>query len=104
MIPVSSLPNPTSPPPRLVSLDALRGFTMFWIVGADYLAAAFRGLDGGAVSRFLGYQLGHADWAGFTFYDLIFPLFLFMVGAAVPLSLDRIVEREGRAGALRRIA
>jgi predicted acyltransferase len=86
-----------------VSLDALRGFTMFWIVGADYLAAAFRGLDGGAVSRFLGYQLGHADWAGFTFYDLIFPLFLFMVGAAVPLSLDRIVEKEGRAGALRRI-
>ena len=95
--------QPIKPQARLVSLDALRGFTMFWIVGADYLAAAFRGLDGGAVSKFLGYQLGHADWAGFTFYDLIFPLFLFMVGAAVPLSLDRIVEREGRAGALRRI-
>jgi predicted acyltransferase len=88
---------------RLGSLDALRGFTMFWIVGADYLAAAFRGLDGGAVSRFLGYQLGHAEWVGFTFYDLIFPLFLFMVGTAVPLSLDRIVAREGRREALRRV-
>lgn len=76
---------------------------MFWIVGADYLAAAFRGLDGGAVSRFLGYQLGHADWAGFTFYDLIFPLFLFVLGAAVPLSLDRILEREGRPAAFRRV-
>lgn len=89
--------------PRLVSLDALRGFTMFWIVGADYFAAAFRGLDGGAVSRFLGEEFGHAAWAGLTFYDLIFPLFLFMVGAAVPLSLDRIVVREGRGVALRRI-
>ena len=89
--------------PRLASLDALRGFTMFWIVGADYLAAAFRGLDGGAVSQFLGHQLGHADWAGFTFYDLVFPLFLFVLGAAVPLSLDRIVAREGKSAALRRV-
>lgn len=96
-------PPPITPGPRLESLDALRGFTMFWIVGADHLAAAFRGLDGGAVSRFLGYQLGHADWAGFTFYDLIFPLFLFVLGAAVPLSLDRLATREGRPAALRRV-
>lgn len=102
---MTSVPEAPVPPsaPRLGSLDALRGFTMFWIVGADYFAAAFRGLDGGAVSRFLGYQLGHADWVGFTFYDLIFPLFLFVLGAAVPLSLDRIVERAGRAAALRRV-
>jgi predicted acyltransferase len=98
-----SVPPANPVPPRLESLDALRGFTMFWIVGADHLAAAFRGLDGGAVSRFLGYQLGHADWAGFTFYDLIFPLFLFMVGVSVPLSLDRIVACEGRTAAWRRV-
>lgn len=91
------------PAPRLASLDALRGFTMFFIVGADYLAAAFRGLEGGGVSRWLGYQLGHADWVGFTFYDLIFPLFLFVLGAAVPWSLDRIVARDGRAAAARRV-
>jgi predicted acyltransferase len=96
--------TPVAPPAaRLGSLDALRGFTMFWIVGADYLAAAFRGLDGGAVSRFLGYQLGHADWAGFTFYDLIFPLFLFMAGVSVPLSLDRIAVGGGRTAAVRRV-
>ena len=89
--------------PRLESLDALRGFTMFWIVGADALAGAFRGLDGGVVAAFLGRQLGHADWVGFTFYDLIFPLFLFMIGVAVPLSLDRIVGREGRPAAVRRV-
>jgi len=95
--------DPPPPAPRLGSLDALRGFTMFWIVGADYLAGAFRGLDGGAVTQFLGYQLGHAEWAGFTFYDLIFPLFLFVLGAAVPLSLDRIVARDGRPAALQRM-
>lgn len=89
--------------PRLESLDALRGFTMLWIVGADALAGAFRGLDGGVVAAFLGRQLGHADWVGFTFYDLIFPLFLFMIGVAVPLSLDGIVGREGRAAAVRRV-
>jgi hypothetical protein len=76
---------------------------MIWIVGADALADAFRGLDGGAVSAWLGVQLGHAAWEGLTFYDLIFPLFLFIVGVAVPLSLDRIVEREGRSAALRRV-
>ena len=97
----ASVPPP--PPSRLVSIDALRGFTMIWIVGADALADAFRGLDGGAVSAWLGVQLGHAAWEGLTFYDLIFPLFLFIVGVAVPLSLDRIVEREGRSAALRRV-
>lgn len=96
-----SAPAPT--PPRLVSVDALRGFTMIWIVGADALAEAFRGLNGGAVSAWLGVQLGHTTWEGLTFYDLIFPLFLFIVGVAVPLSLDRIVEREGRPVALRRV-
>lgn len=99
--------NPSAPPApaptRLLSLDALRGFTMFWIVGADYMAGAFRGLDGGAVSAWLGYQLGHADWIGLTFYDVIFPLFLFILGTAVPLSLDKIVAREGRDAALRRV-
>lgn len=100
--PATPSPAP-SPAPRLESLDALRGFTMFWIVGADALAGAFRGLDGGAVAAFLGRQLGHAEWVGFTFYDLIFPLFLFVLGAAVPLSLDRLVEREGRRPALRRV-
>jgi predicted acyltransferase len=97
----ASVPPPA--PARLVSIDALRGFTMIWIVGADALADAFRGLDGGAVSAWLGVQLGHAAWEGLTFYDLIFPLFLFIVGVAVPLSLDRIVEREGRSAALRRV-
>lgn len=76
---------------------------MFWIVGADALGGAFAGLKGGVVVHFLAEQLEHAEWVGFTFYDLIFPLFVFMIGVAITLSLDRIVAKEGRGAALRRV-
>ena len=42
-------------------------------------------------TRFLATQLEHADWAGFHFYDLIFPLFLFIVGVSIVLSMDRLL-------------
>lgn len=76
---------------------------MFWIIGGDAFAGAFRNLNGGPVARWLGYELGHSDWAGFTFYDLIFPLFVFMIGVSITLSLGRLIERQGRAGAVNRI-
>jgi len=100
------MPAPTSPAPsgnRLVSLDALRGFTMFWIVGADAIGGALSHLRAGAPGRFLATQLEHVTWAGFHAYDLIFPLFVFMVGAAVPLSLDKLVAAEGRRAAVLRV-
>lgn len=100
-------PAPSVPPPpvaRLVSLDALRGFDMLWIVGADAIGGALHRLEGGPWVRGLARQMEHAAWEGFHFYDLIFPLFLFMVGVAIPLSLDRIVAREGMRAALGRIA
>jgi len=76
---------------------------MLWIAGADALGGAFAGLKGGVVGSFLAGQFDHAEWVGFRFYDLIFPLFVFMVGVAIPLSLDRIVAREGRSGAISRL-
>lgn len=91
------------PAPRLDSLDALRGFDMLWIIGADTLGAAFERLHGGAASRLLARQFGHSEWAGFTFYDLIFPLFVFMVGVSVTFSLGRLVAGGGRGAAVRRV-
>ena len=35
----------------------------------------------------------HPDWNGFTFYDLIFPLFLFIAGVAMPFSFEKRLER-----------
>lgn len=88
---------------RLMSLDALRGFDMTWIVGADALGHALSKLDAGPLVRTIATQLDHVAWAGFRFYDLIFPLFVFMIGVAVTFSLSKLVEREGRPIAVRRI-
>ena len=89
--------------PRLMSLDALRGFDMFWILGADSFVYALHGMSQNAATKFLATQLDHAEWAGFYFYDLIFPLFVFMMGVSTVFSLTRIIEREGRAAAVRRV-
>src|SRR5579862_7899310 len=62
---------------RLMSLDALRGFDMFWILGADALVVALNKLGHCAPTQFLATQLSHCDWQGVHFYDLIFPLFVF---------------------------
>ena len=96
-------PVPSPAAPRLVALDVLRGFAMLWIVGGDALGGAFARFDGGAVGRLLATQFEHSAWAGFTFYDLIFPLFVFVLGAAIPFSLPRMVAERGRAAALGRV-
>jgi predicted acyltransferase len=94
---------PERPPQRLLSLDALRGFDMFWIVGAEGLVAALEKISPNPVTRLLTSQLTHKEWAGFAFYDLIFPLFVFIVGVSIVFSLPKAIERHGRAGAFRRI-
>jgi predicted acyltransferase len=94
----------TSSGQRLVSVDALRGFDMFWIIGADALVQALNRMSQTPVTRVLATQLEHAEWEGFRFYDLIFPLFLFIVGVSVVLSMDRLTAAAGRKGALLRIA
>jgi predicted acyltransferase len=88
---------------RFLSVDALRGFDMFLIVGADEFVYALDKMSDHPVVRFLGSQLNHKDWAGFAFYDLIFPLFVFLVGVSIVFSLTKIIAREGRFGAYKRI-
>lgn len=97
---------------RLLSLDALRGFDMFWIISGEGI---FHGLANGVMKehhlirnpndwtiasngylsffeRFLvgvSNQLHHSLWNGFTFYDLIFPLFIFISGVSMPFSYEK---------------
>jgi predicted acyltransferase len=97
---------------RLLSLDALRGFDMFWIVSGEGI---FHGLADGVMKKhalirnpndwtiasndqlsfferlFVGLsnQLQHSPWNGFTFYDLIFPLFIFISGVSMPFSYEK---------------
>ncbi len=80
-------------PERLYSLDALRGFDMFWIMGADGLVHDLATTTGSPFWNAISTQLEHPAWNGFHFYDLIFPLFLFMAGVSTPYSIGRQLEK-----------
>lgn len=78
---------------RIASLDALRGFDMFWIIGGDAICRSLPAIKDAPLTRLLARQVEHNPWAGFTFYDLIFPLFLFITGAVMPFSLLKQAEK-----------
>lgn len=78
---------------RLYSLDALRGFDMFWITGGGTLIAALAAWSGAGWLQIIENQFHHAEWAGFNFEDLIFPLFMFLSGVAIPYSLLSKLEK-----------
>lgn len=78
---------------RLHSLDALRGFDMFWIIGGGaFLIAASKAVDWGWL-HLLAEQMGHhVEWSGLRFHDLIFPLFMFISGVAIPYAITSKLE------------
>lgn len=78
---------------RLHSLDVLRGFDMFFIMGGDALLLYFCWQFQGTWLDAIPPQLGHPAWHGFTAYDLIFPLFLFIAGVSFPFSFSKQQER-----------
>jgi predicted acyltransferase len=103
---------------RLHSLDALRGFDMFWIISGEGI---FHGIASAIkqkyslqqntvdwqiqvtnavtpIERFfitISNQLHHTVWNGFTFYDMIFPLFIFIAGVSMPYSIGKKMEAAG---------
>ena len=74
---------------RLLSLDALRGFDMFWIMSGDRLIHALAKATNWPVLLWLSEQMNHTVWNGCTAYDMIFPLFLFIAGVSMPFSLKK---------------
>ena len=78
---------------RLDSLDALRGFDMFWIIGGDFLIHKLAQSNQSPFFDFLSTQLRHPKWHGFTFYDLIFPLFIFVAGISIPFSVNSKLDK-----------
>lgn len=80
----------TEPQKRLYSLDALRGFDMFWITGGGWLFMTIAQMfDLG----WLEAQMHHVPWEGFHFYDLIFPMFMFISGVAIPFAIKSKLEK-----------
>jgi predicted acyltransferase len=101
--PIPASADATATPLRLLSLDALRGFDMFWIIGADALVEGLKKISDGGPVRLLADQLSHVAWAGFHFEDLIFPLFVFIVGVSLVFSLTKTLKQSGRKTAVSRI-
>lgn len=74
---------------RLVSLDALRGFDMMFIMGVSGLIVALCHLFPDGDNSWLAQQMTHVDWNGLRHHDTIFPLFIFLAGVSWPFSLSR---------------
>jgi len=72
---------------RLLSIDALRGFDMFWIIGGGTLIEVLSKCFPSCFLQSLSAQMEHVPWIGFHFEDLIFPLFMFISGATIPIAL-----------------
>jgi len=75
---------------RLASLDAVRGFDMFFIMGGEALICA--------IAALLGFpefhkSFGHVPWHGLQFMDTVFPTFLFLAGVSFPFSAEKSRER-----------
>ena len=90
-------------PKRLESLDALRGFDLFLLVG---LEAVMHALDGTIDTPWfdrLMWCFTHVDWEGFSSWDLVMPLFMFMSGITIPFALARYKREGSRGEAYRRI-
>ncbi|TNE61684.1 MAG: DUF5009 domain-containing protein [Alphaproteobacteria bacterium] len=79
---------------RLLSLDVMRGLTVIGMIFVNSVAVFHYGQEVPAYGAFL-----HADWAGLTVADLVFPFFIVMVGVAIPFALSGLKAREGLTGA-----
>ncbi|MGD9631831.1 MAG: acyltransferase family protein [Pirellulales bacterium] len=89
---------------RVMAVDALRGFDMFWIVGGQELALAVAKMFADPLPPTVARQFEHVEWEGFVAWDLIMPLFLFVVGVAMPFSFGRRIEKgESKQDMLRKV-
>jgi len=79
-------------PERLASLDVMRGFDMFWIIGGGSLIIALAKITEWGWLQAIAEQMHHVKWDGFHFEDLIFPMFMFISGVAIPYAINSKVE------------
>ena len=99
----SSAASPAQHRERMVSVDALRGFDMLWIAGAEDLVHGLQKVSHSPTAAFLADQFTHKAWEGFAFYDLIFPLFVFLAGVSITFSLDRLLTERSVGPAIARV-
>ena len=78
---------------RLASIDVLRGFDMFFLVGAgEVLRRLLKGINSESLQPVYN-QLDHVRWEGFSSWDIIMPLFLFSAGLSMPFSFGKLINQ-----------
>src|SRR6188508_2016474 len=80
------------PPKRLLSVDALRGFDMLRIIGGGEVIIALAKAHTNNFTNRLAEHFDH-QWGQFHFYDIIMPLFLFIVGVVMPVAFKNRLEK-----------
>ena len=88
---------------RLESLDVLRGFDLFMLVGLEvalhHLSSA---VNTPTFDSFM-WCFSHVEWEGFSPWDLVMPLFMFMSGITIPFALSRYKDAQDRSLVYKRI-
>ena len=78
---------------RLLSVDALRGFDMFLIVGGADIIRALDITLHSPTTVAINQQLDHVAWEGFQFWDIIMPLFMLLAGVSIPFAFGKRLSR-----------
>lgn len=81
--------QPAPSPGRIQAIDALRGFDMFWLTIGLPLFLAVARLFQNPLPESIRYHASHVEWIGFSAWDMVMPLFIFIVGTAMPFSLGK---------------
>lgn len=74
---------------RLASLDILRGLDLFLLVWLQPVLLSIGGATDAEWYHRLLWHFDHERWIGLRLWDMVMPLFLFMVGTAMPFAFAR---------------
>ncbi len=88
------------PQERIMAIDALRGFDMFWIIGGQGVVMTLLALLKVPRPEWFARQFDHMPWIGFSGWDLIMPLFLFITGASIPFAFSNRRRRHQSTASL----
>jgi predicted acyltransferase len=74
---------------RLASLDLLRGFDLFMLLMFQPIFMQWLSIKNDLTWSCITAQFEHTEWHGFTCWDIIMPLFMFMSGITIPFALSK---------------
>lgn len=89
---------------RLASLDILRGLDLFLLLFLQPVLISWLSVNECSSLDWLRFHLDHEVWQGFRAWDLVMPLFLFMVGTSMPFSFAKYTSGKSRPAIYRKIA